>query len=350
MNKFIFIIFFSTFVIFQPISPEARAQKQKLIILNWASYLDPVVEELFEEQFNVEIHQVYYESDEDRDDIMLQTQAEGFDVILASGIVLNQYAKRGWLLQLDRSQVPNLKYIMPRWESAFEGTRKYGVPYFWGTLGIVYRSDRVEQPLTSWQQLFMPADELKGKIIMMNDSRDLVGMGLKALGYSANSEDAAAYQQVQELLLKQKKYVAGYSYVSTEAGSPLLTGEIIAAMAYSGDALMAAELNDKIRYVLPEEGGNIWVDFFTIAAKAKSPDLAYAFLNFINQPEHAARQAQYVYYASPNEAAQKLLPQEFLEDETIYPPPERLEKSEFYQQLSPEAYRLRSRLVCPIID
>jgi spermidine/putrescine transport system substrate-binding protein len=338
-------LIFPLMLLFLFCSPWAifAAERGPLVVLNWGLYLDPELVEAFENEFNTKVNQVLYNSDEDRDARLVTTDGKGYDLILTSGISLDEYATRGWLAPLDRSKAPNFKHLSDRWKSAFNSTEKYGVPYFWGTLGIMYRADLVKQPITSWKQFFNPAEELQGRITLMDDSREIVSMALKSLGYSGNSEDPAAIEQVKALLKAQKPYVKSYTYVSIKEDSALVKGEVVAAMAYNGDALMVAEHNENIVYVLPEEGGNLWVDYFVIAAKAKNPDLAYEFLNFINDPVNAAQQAEYVYSATPNKAAEKFLSKEFLADQTIYPPVANLDKSEFHKELSPKGTVLRNK-------
>ncbi|WP_439860590.1 polyamine ABC transporter substrate-binding protein [Pseudomonas sp. MBLB4136] len=320
------------------------ASERQLLILNWSDYLDPELVEAFERQHGAKVVQSYYSSDEVRTQILLENDAEGYDLILTSGVDLAPYAKRGWIAPLDHARLPGFSHLEPRWLQAFPAAQSHGAPYFWGTLGIVYRSDLLSTPLTSWQQLFRPAPELQGKISMLEDSRDLIGMSLKALGHSANSSDAAQLKAAQALLLEQKPHVRSYAYISLDETSPILSGEIVAAMMYSGDALMLQAHNEHLRYVLPSEGGNLWADYFALGHKARNPDLAYAFLNFINEPQHAAQLAQYVHYATPNRAAQRLLPEAMLSDPIIYPDATGLASSEFYQPLPPRALRLRNQI------
>lgn len=329
--------------------PSASAAERQLIILNWSDYMDPALIEKFEQRYGVKVREVYYSSDDNRTEVLQESNGEGYDLILTSDSDLYLYAKHQWITELDYSQIPNIKHISPRWREATEAAGQYAVPFFWGTTGIIYRSDLVKTPITSWQQLFQPAPELQGKVAMIKSSKDLIGMGLKALGYSANSADRDQLKQVETLLLEQKPYVATYNSINLDESSTMLSGDIVAALMYNGDALMLAELNEHIRYVLPQEGGNIWVDYFTLGSKAKNVELAYAFLNFMNEPENAAQMAEYVYYASPNVAAEALLSPDFLTNPVIYPDQSQLKSSEFYQRQSPRAQRLRNSISANVL-
>ncbi len=334
------IAFLLSFLLLFPAANLVAESQRELVILNWSDYLDPDLVTEFENIHNAKITQVFFASDERRTELLLETGGKGYDLILTSGIDLATYIQRGWIAPLESDRLPNIKHIVPRWLQAFSRAEHYAVPFFWGTTGIAYRQDLVDSPITSWKQIFEPDAELQGKIALFNSPRDVIAMALKSLGFSANSEDEQALAKVRDLLRKLKPLIHSSQYVSMDEGSLLVKGEVVASMAYSGDALMVAEHNDNIRYVIPEEGGNIWVDYFVIAQYANNPELAYAFLNFINDPKNAARMATFVYYATPNLAAEKLLDEDFLNNPIIYPQETSLEKSEFYTPRTPRAQRL----------
>jgi len=330
--------------------PGHSSNSQELIVLNWAEYLDPELLDKFEQQYGVKVREIYYESDDLRDDMMLNTNAEGYDIVLVSGVTLDLYRQQGWLTPLDPEQIPNLKVINQRWRTAFPSAKDYGVPYAWGTLGIVYRKDLLDREITSWMELFRPDEKLQHKIGMMRSSRDLMGMALKALGYSANSTDSQEIRAAEKLLLEQKPYVNSYAYVSVDEDSALIRGDILASMMYSGDALMVKDHFDQIEYVLPKEGGNIWIDYWVVLKSSKHKKLAWQFLDFMNEAKNAAQAAQYIFYATPNMAAEKLLPKEFLEDPFIYPDEASLEKSEFYEPLPPRIQKKYNQSYTKIIE
>jgi len=324
--------------------------KKTLVILNWSEYMDPELVEEFEQQFNAEVSEVYFESDELRNDMLLESDGAGYDLVMTNGVTLDLYRKRGWIAPLDLDKVENYRHIDTHWLDAFPASTGYAVPYFWGTLGIAYRADLVEKPLTSWMDILRPAKALQGRIGMIEDSRDLLGVALKALGYSANSTDSSEIQAAEALLLQQRPSVKSYNYIALSEESTLVSGELVAAMAYSGDALMLQEHNEDITYVLPSEGSTLWVDYLVVMSKSQNKELAWAFLNFINQPENAARMAEYVWYATPNKSAEKLLPEEFLNNPVIYPGREALVKSEFYRQLPPRVTKKRNIAFANIVQ
>lgn len=324
------------------IALQAQAAQRNLVILNWSEYMDPEVVERFEKTFDVNVTEVYFESDDLRDDMMLETGGQGYDLVLVNGIAVDKYRKRGWLAPVDEKMMPNLELIDGKYLEAFPGIRGYAVPYFWGTMGIAYRADLVSAPLTSWSDLLRPDESLRGRINMVEASRDVMGAALKALGYSMNSEQRAEIRAAEKLLMAQQPYVRSFNYLALDEGSALVKGDVVAAMMYSGDALMVQEYHPEIEYVVPREGGNLWVDYFVVIESSRNKALAWQFLNFINEPENAAQMAEYVYYATPNTAAHDLLPEDFLSDPVIYPSSEVMARSEFYKPLSPNANRWRN--------
>ena len=326
-----------------------QAAPEELVFLNWSDYMDPELIAEFEQEHGVKVKQIYFEHDEARDNILVEADGKGYDLAIVNGGNMSAYRQRGWLAALDEVGIPNLKHVDRRWIEAFDAAVGHAVPYFWGTLGIGYRSDLVPEPITSWMQLFRPAEGLRGRIGLIGDPADLLGMALKALGYSVNSTSPEELAEAGRLLLAQKPCVRTYSYVSLTEESSLVTGEVIASMMYSGDALMVAEHNPDIVYVVPEEGGNIWVDYLVVLEASTKKKLAKLFIDFLNEPENAARLAEFVYYATPNLAAERRLPEDFLEDPTIYPSRNVLERSEFYAELPPRVERRRNTIFSDVV-
>lgn len=338
-----------TFFLFATAVCAQTAQAQELILLNWADYMDPEILLEFEKRTGIKVKQSHFDSDTTRDELLLETEGKGFDIVLMNDASMRVLAKRGWLEPLDQASIPNLEHIDPRWLSQFEESKAYGAPYFWGTVGIVYRKDLVPFTVTSWMDLLQPIPALHSKISMIGDSSDLIGMALKALGYSLNSTSETELQEAGALLQAQAPAVKTYRYLSLNNDSALLTGQIVMSMMYNGDTLMLQEHNENIAFILPDEGGNIWIDYLSVLSASSYKDEAKQFINFINEPQIAAQLALYVYYASPNRAAEKLLPAEFLDNPIIYPNKAALEKSEAYQRLPARAQKNRAAIFSRIV-
>ncbi len=338
MLLFIFLIF-SICVL---TSVTALTSKKTISFLTWADYIDPDLIRSFEAEFNIKVKEVYFETDEEREQKLAYTSGEGYDLILVSGPYIASHSKRNWISPLDLSQIPNIEHIDDRWRNAYPKAETYAVPYLWGAIGIAYRTDLMSEKIVSWKQFFEPHPSLSGKIGMINDSKEVIGMALKSFEYSINSENSMELEKVEQLLLSQKPFVREYSTPNLTKKSPMVSGEMWMRMTYNGDALMLQEYSSKIEFVVPKEGTGLWVDYLTIPQSSKKKDSAMAFINFLNSPKNAARLAAYVYYATPNKSAENFLPPDHLTNPVIYPPKEVLDRSEFFKKLPPKIERKRN--------
>jgi len=326
------------------------ANERTLNLLTWQDYISPDLISSFERHHNVRVRQIYFNSDEERTSLLVNSEGRGFDLIVVSGIEIKPYASRGWLAKLDYRKLRSYQHLETRWKIAFTDSEIYGFPYFWGTTGIVYREDLVARPISRWMELFQPEESLRGRIGMVEDSLDLIAMALKSLGHSLNSVTDSELDEAETLLLRQKPFVGSYEYSLLDEKAKLVTGELWASFIYSGDALMLQQYQPNLKYVLPKEGSNIWIDYMTVGNYASEPELAYQFLEFINSPQHAALNAQHVFYATPNEQAREFLPERFLNNPAIYPPNEVLDRSEFHTRLPINAVQRRNQIGHQVID
>lgn len=327
----------------------AVASAEELLFLTWSDYMDPALIQEFERQFKAKVRRVYFETDDVRDEMLAETDGRGYDVVVVNTAAFPLYHRRDWLASFGEAEVPNLAHVDPRWKNALPPAVDHGAPYAWGTTGIAYRTDLVSEPITRWRQILQPAEALRGKILMVKNARDVIGVALKTLGYSANSTDPRELAEAERLLLAQKPYVKGYSYVSLSPESELVKGEIVAAMLYNGDALQLKQWDTRITYVVPEEGTDLWVDYLTVLRSSAHRKLALDFINFLNEPENAARNARFIRFATPNQAAERLLPPEFLQNPLIYPGDDVLGKAEFLVELPPRAFKQRNSIFTKLL-
>jgi spermidine/putrescine transport system substrate-binding protein len=321
----------------------------ELVCLTWTDYIDPDLVEAFERSRGVKVRFVYFETDEERNELMAEAGGKGFDLAVVNSPNIPVYRRFGWLSPLGPAEVPNIRHIAPRWSGALAEAQGYAVPYFWGTTGIAYRRDLVPEPITSWRQYFSPPESLRGKIGAIRNSRDMIGMALKSLGFSANSVEPAEILAAEAVLAGQRPFLGQIGYLSLLEDSELVTGRLWVAMIYNGDALVLKNRHPDIVFTLPEEGGEVWIDYLTVLASSDNKGLAADFIDFVNQPSRAARNALFVQYATPNAAAEPLLPEEFLSDPAVYPGDETLKRSEFYVDLPANIVRLRNDIYTRVI-
>ncbi|MBN6187559.1 ABC transporter substrate-binding protein [Aneurinibacillus sp. BA2021] len=301
-----------------------------LTIYNWGDYIDPDLLKQFEKETGMKVIYQTFDSNE----AMMTKIAQGgttFDVAVPSEYAISKMKEDKLLLPLDHSQLPNLKYINPRFMNlSFDENNQYSVPYFWGTVGIIYNPEMLEgKKLTSWNDLWDPS--LHNNILLVDGAREVMGMGLNSLQYSLNDTNEAHLQQAKQKLDRLTPNVK--AIVGDEIKMLLANEEAAVGVVWSGDASEIMDENDKLDYVVPKEGSNLWFDNMVIPKTARNLAGAHQFINFMLDPKHAAQNAEYVGYSTPNEKAMEYLPEEIAGDTRFYPNPSVTEKLEVYENL-----------------
>jgi spermidine/putrescine transport system substrate-binding protein len=237
---------------------------------------------------------------------------KGYDVLFVSSPFAEALKKLNLIADLDPAKIPNLANLYPEAQKlAYDPGNHFSVPYAWGTTGLCYRSDLVAAEPTSWMDMLKPADALKGKITMLKTDRWLMAAGLKALGYSVNSVDEAEVGKTKELLTEAKKSLLAYD--DTTFYSKLVSGEASLVHAWDGWCNYGIAENDKIKFVVPKEGSDMWVDTMTVMAASENKDAAFAFINYVLQPDIHRWAAENILYKVPNQKAMEALDKSLFE-------------------------------------
>jgi spermidine/putrescine transport system substrate-binding protein len=181
----------------------------------------------------------------------------------------------------------------------------FSVPYTWGTTGLCYRSDLVSGTPSSWNDLLQPADDLKGRITMLATDRWLLGAGFLARGYSVNNTDAGEIAEVRDLLVAAKANLLAYDDATFYA--KLVSGEAALVHAWDGWCNYGIAENADIRYVIPDEGSDLWADTMVIMAASQNQEAAHAFINYVLGPDIGKWVAENILYKTPNRAAMEAL-------------------------------------------
>ncbi|HSG38035.1 MAG TPA: spermidine/putrescine ABC transporter substrate-binding protein, partial [Thermoanaerobaculia bacterium] len=206
----------------------------------------------------------------------------------------------------------------------------HSVPYLWGTTGIGYDKQKVKEPVDSWRALF--DERYAGRILMLDDPREAFGAALKLMGRSINEKDPAVLRQAAERLKRQKALVRTYN--SSDFANLLAAGDVDVAHGWNGELAEAvANAPDRLAYVVPKEGGTLWIDNVTIPKTARNLDAAYKFLDYVMEPAVAAKIVNGVHYAGANQAALPLIDAKIRNDPAIYPPQEVLDRCELIEDL-----------------
>lgn len=304
------------------------AFENRIFVYNWGSYLAPELLTKFEQETKIKVVYETFNTNEDLY-VKLTNSSNKYDVIVPSDYMIERLIKEDLLKPLSYDLLPNAKYINPEFTKAtYDPGNLYSVPFFWGTVGILYNPDLVSDPVTGWDILFN--EKYKGNIIMLDSSRDNMLIALRQHGFSANSTNLDELELAKQDLTRQFPLV--YAYLVDQAKDHMINEECALAVLYSGDALDAISENPKLRYFIPDNS-NIWTDAMCIPKNANNIEAAHAFINFMLKPENMALNAEKVGYAIPSDAARKLLPEEVQTDTNAYPPLSKLEKLENFRYI-----------------
>jgi len=321
--------------------------EKEVRVYNWSEYIHPYVLTLFKEEYEMEtvVYDVY-ESNEELRAALAAGKDKYYDVIFPSDSYIPEFVDQGWIMELDFKKIPNFKFISDKFKNPpWDPENKYSVPYMWGSTGIGWLSNRIEEGVTDWNALFEEPylSKYSKKITMLCEPADTFGAAFKYLGYNYNDDLGLPHiDEALELLKKQKPYVLKYAD-ATEYIPSLANEDFWISLAWSGDVYVAMEDNENVVYTIPQSGTNIWVDCMCITKNAPHPDAAHAFINFMLRPEVMALNTAEVWYANPElEASQELVSEEILEDPGIYPPEEVIEKCDLSRPYTSEELEILS--------
>ncbi|MFL7892168.1 MAG: spermidine/putrescine ABC transporter substrate-binding protein [Anaerolineales bacterium] len=326
--------------------PEEGTDKV-LNFYNWSEYIEPEIFTLFEEETGIRVVEDTFGSNEDLLG-KLQGGATGYDVIVPSDYMVTTMIELGLLAELDHSKLENLDNLDPSFtDPPYDPGLAHCVPYFWGTTGIGFNWNDWDEAPASWEYLYNPenAAEFEGRISMLDDMREVLGSALIYLGYSPNTTDEAELEEAKQVVLAIKPYIAAFDSDTYEDN--MLTGDIALALGWSGDIFTAQVEDENIDYVIPEEGAVKWTDNLCITADAaKDPqrlEMAYQWIDFLNRPEIAAMNTDFVWYASPNAAAEEFIDPEILDYEAVYPSEEVFNRLQWLENVG-DATEIYSRI------
>lgn len=328
------IVFIASFILIYIVNlmnkSEGYAGSNTLTIYNWGDYIDPELITQFEQESGIK---VIYQTFDSNEAMMTKIKQGGttFDVAVPSEYAIQKMKEENLLLPIDHSKLPNLQYIDEHFlDLSFDEGNQYSIPYFWGTVGVVFNPDLVgDLTFESWNDLW--DEQLRNNVFLLDGAREVIGMGLNSLGYSLNDTNE---EHLREALDKLSKLTPNVKAIVGDEIKMLMAGEeAAAALVWSGDASEIMSENEKLDYIVPEEGSNLWFDNMVIPKTAKNIDGAHQFINFMLEPEVAAVNAEYVGYSTPNAAALELLDEEISGDERFYPDEELTSRLEVYENL-----------------
>ncbi len=316
---------------------------RQLTVYNWGDYLAPEVMERFAAlQHGAAVTQDFYLSEAE---LFAKLKAgASYDVCVPLDYQLSRLQQHVFVRELDLKLLPGVQQLddkFPPWRArADRGGACYAIPYLWGTTGIGYDSDKITSPPTSWKALF----DLRhaGKISVIDSKGDVFDQAQLAAGLGINSTDKEQIQgRIFPMLKEQKRILRAYDSNPARA---LVSGETWIAQIDSGDLMRASKTKPSLRYVIPEEGAALWVDYLVIPAKAGQSALSHAFIEFLLDPEIAALNANFLHFATPNRAARERGLVTDLNDPQVYPPAKLMPKLHVSEQWFGETENLVDKL------
>ena len=311
-------------------------------VYNWGDYIDEEVLTMFEEETGI---RVIYDTFETNEEMYPKVAAGGvdYDVICPSDYMIEKMLENNLLQEINYDNIPNASYIQQAtldMAADYDPGNKYSVPFTYGTLGIIYNTKLINDEITSWEDLWNEA--YSGEILMYNSPRDLFTAPLMMLGYSINTTDENELREATNLLLEQKPMVQ--RYVMDQIKDSLISESSAIAMAYSGEVLALQEQNENLKYIIPKEGTNYFIDAWVIPTCAENKENAEAWINFLNRPDIAFKNFEYITYATPNTGAQELMDESLKSNPALFPSDEIVKDCEVFHTLGNEGDQLYSDL------
>ncbi len=316
----------------------AFAQEKVLYVYNWSEYMPQSVLKAFEKETGIKVKYSTYDSNEAMYAKIKTDKSSSYDIVVPSTYFVSKMAKEGLLAKIDKQKLTYYSTLNPTLlNQAFDPNNDYSIPYVWGSTGISYNAKILGQgALTQWSDLWNPS--YNKKLLLTDDLREVFGMTLKSLGYSANTTDTKQIEQAYE---KLKTLMPNVKVFNSESPKQVyLNKEVAAGMNFNGESFMASQESPDIKYVYPKEGVLLWVDSLVIPKNAKNIENAHIFINYMLRPEVSKIVSQELGYASPNAKTLNLLPKEITTNRTVYPTEEDLKNSEFQVDFGDEALKV----------
>ena len=271
-----------------------------LKVYNVGEYIGEDVISNFEKEFGVKVIYEVFDSNE-----MMYTKlqaGDSYDILVPSDYMIERLIKENALQELDLELIPNISNLAEQVRNMpYDPENTYSVPYFWGSVGIVYNKNNVDQAdleAEGWN--ILKDTKYAGKIYMYDSERDAFMVAFKALGYSMNTQNEDEIQAAYQWLMEQRQTMDPI-YVIDEVIDGMMNGNKDMAVVYSGDAATILSENEDMGFFMPKEGTNMWSDCMVIPANAENPKLAHEFINYILSYDASLDNSETVGYASSNQ-------------------------------------------------
>jgi spermidine/putrescine transport system substrate-binding protein len=260
----------------------------------------------------------------------LQAGGSGWDVLVPTNYTISTYVGLGLIEPLDLSRIPNFEASAFQQKFMAQGTvdgKVYAVPKNWGTTGMLYDAGKLKNGPSSWKEFWVAAQgPASGRTMVHDYQLTAIGNALKSFGYSFNSLDPKELADAEKLLIEVKPHLFA---INSDIQPSMRSGDAWLAMSWTGDASQLHRDNAQMQFELGKEGGELWSDFFAIPKSSEHKDAAYAFINYLLDPQHNKLEVLSHGYPSGDKRVDALLPTAMLDDPIMYPAAEALSPLEF---------------------
>lgn len=321
-----------------------QTKADEVQVYNWESFLSDDVIQSFQEETGHTVKQLYFDDESDRDHVITSGRGGSFDLVMIESTSLDILSEQGLFHDLSVIRAPLEESLDSQW---VEACGKNGIPYAWGTTGLIYRSSVAVEPLSSWGQLFTPPVEHQGRVVMYFDQIDAPGTALLAVGSDPFTDDPEELKKAYRLLKEQSPHLLAREFGLSYALNNGQNHQMSLTLGYAGeDSALREELDqDDWVYVVPDEGSLLWVECLAIPSNRTVNQATKDFIAYMNRADIAAINAEETWFSTPNHMAKALTSEDYQQDKGLFPPPEVLQKSHLYQRLEPQALRLRHRML-----
>lgn len=308
---------------------DSSSSERVLNVFSWADNFSPEVLSDFEKTHHCKIN---YDVFANNEELLAKVQAGGasYDVIQPSDYMVSTMMKLDLLEPMDRDKMPNTKELIPALMAPpYDPTGTHSIVYTWGVTGIAYNTQYVKTVPTSWQDLWNK--EYTGRVILLNDSREVIGMGLKKGGHSVNTTDGAVIDTVTKELRTLTPHLLAYDTDTIK--QKFIAEDAWIGTMWSGDAAFAHQDNPHISFVVPKEGAVIWADTLAIPKGAKNKELAEEFINYLYDPAVCAKNYEYIGYNDPRKDAETYHSAEYNSNEILKMARDYITKGEWIEDI-----------------
>ena len=314
----------------------------EVYVYSYGDYYDPMLVEQFEEETGIRVIQDTYDTAEEMYTV-LENSAATYDCICTSDYMIEKMISNNMLAELNYDNIPeigNIDEIYLTKSESFDPGNLYSVPYMVGTAGIMYNTEMVgDDVIDSWEDLW--DEKYDNQMVMPDSVRDAFMIALKKQGYSENTTNEAEIAEAAEELIRQKSLV--YRYANDAARDLLVDGSAAVGVVWNGEYVYIQDLNPNTEFVVPKEGSEFFIDSWAVPHDAVNKENAEAWINFLCKADVAYTNFEYLYYTTPNKAAQELIDSEYLDNPAVFPDEETIAKCESLRTLDDKTMDIYSK-------